>query len=126
MVGFGMQSPFHGFWQLSTLGLMVVKAPFVAVDADDTAKTILSLNLLGSPTSPTTLLQEFEDKTHFKTYKQERDPSFSANCNVLNALLHVKNPSDYVPQIEKALTFLCDTFRKSKNSVRDKWVSDEF
>ena len=98
-------------------------APHVGADADDTAKTILALNLLGCSTSPRTLLQEFEDKTHFKTYQQERDPSFSANCNVLNALLHVENPSDYTPQIAKTLEFLCDTFRSSDKTVRDKWVS---
>ncbi|KAI9654815.1 MAG: geranylgeranyl pyrophosphate synthetase [Bathelium mastoideum] len=97
-------------------------APYVGADADDTAKTILTLNLLGSPISPNTLLQEFETKTHFKTYQQERDPSFSANCNVLNALLHVENPSDYIPQIEKTINFLCKTFQDSDNNVRDKWL----
>ncbi|KAL9070875.1 MAG: hypothetical protein Q9157_005668 [Trypethelium eluteriae] len=97
-------------------------APYVGADADDTAKTILSLNLMGCPTSPRTLLEEFEDKTHFKTYQQERDPSFSANCNVLNALLHVETPSDYTPQIEKTLEFLCTTFQNSNRTVRDKWL----
>ncbi|KAL9086095.1 MAG: hypothetical protein Q9165_007307 [Trypethelium subeluteriae] len=101
-------------------------APYVGADADDTAKTILSLNLMGCPTSPRTLLEEFEDKTHFKTYQQERDPSFSANCNVLSALLHVETPSDYTIQIEKTLEFLCTTFQDSDRTVRDKWNISPF
>jgi hypothetical protein len=100
----------------------MLQAPCVGADADDTAKTILTLNLLNIPTSPDTLIQEYESESHFKTYQQERDPSFSANCNVLNAFLHCPDPSQYAPQIGKALHFLCTTFRQDGNTVRDKWV----
>ncbi|KAI9688292.1 MAG: geranylgeranyl pyrophosphate synthetase [Bogoriella megaspora] len=101
-------------------------APNVGADADDTAKAILTLNLLSHPTSPKSLLQEFEEATHFKTYQQERDPSFSANCNVLNSLLHVETPSDYTSQIEKTIKFLCATFQDSNKTVRDKWNLSPF
>lgn len=96
--------------------------PHVCADADDTAKTILVLNLLHQQVSPDAMLKAFETEHHFKTYPHERDPSFSANCNVLLALLHTNNPSQYAPQIEKATRFLHSHFRESELKVRDKWV----
>ncbi|KAJ6109480.1 Phyllocladan-16-alpha-ol synthase [Penicillium sp. IBT 16267x] len=95
--------------------------PHVCADADDTAKTILVLNLLRQQVSPDAMLKAFETEHHFKTYPHERDPSFSANCNVLLALLHTNNPSLYAPQIEKATRFLHTHFRESELKVRDKW-----
>ncbi|KAJ5627860.1 Phyllocladan-16-alpha-ol synthase [Penicillium lividum] len=96
-------------------------APLVCADADDTAKTILVLNLLQQQVSPDAMLKAFETDHHFKTYPHERDASFSANCNVLLALLHTHNPSRYEPQIEKATRFLHTHFRESELNVRDKW-----
>ncbi|KAJ5904103.1 Phyllocladan-16-alpha-ol synthase [Penicillium tannophilum] len=95
--------------------------PHVCADADDTAKTILVLNLLHQQVLPDAMLKAFETEHHFKTYPHERDPSFSANCNVLLALLHTNNPSQYAPQIEKATRFLHSHFRESELKVRDKW-----
>ncbi|KAJ5753014.1 Phyllocladan-16-alpha-ol synthase [Penicillium odoratum] len=95
--------------------------PLVCADADDTAKTILVLNLLQQQVSPDAMLKAFEADYHFKTYPHERDASFSANCNVLLALLHTHNPSQYEPQIEKATRFLHTHFRESELNVRDKW-----
>lgn len=92
-------------------------------DADDTAKSILVLNLAGQATSPDNILKHFKTATHFKTYAQERDPSFSANCNVLAALLHSPNPSNYSQQVVKCASFLCDHYLRSDSDVRDKWVS---
>ena len=51
----------------------------------------------------------------------ERNPSFSANCNILMALLHVQNLENYASQISKAAMFLCDVW--SEEEVKDKWVS---
>ncbi len=90
-------------------------------DADDTAKTILSLNLLGIPTSPKRMIEEFEAPDHFRTYRYEQNGSFSANCNVLDALLHSNNPSDYISQIIKISRFLCHRF--DSGNICDKWVS---
>ena len=92
-------------------------------DADDTAKSILVLNLANQDVGPDGLLEHFETETHFKTYAQERDPSFSANCNVLAALLHVSEPAVYDKQIEKCSLFLCNDYLQSGSDVRDKWVS---
>lgn len=96
--------------------------PSVCADADDTAKAILVLNLLQQQVSPDAMLKAFEADHHFKTYPHERDPSFSANCNVLLALLHAENPSQYESQIEKASRFLHKHFRESPDlEVQDKW-----
>ncbi|EED14438.1 polyprenyl-diphosphate synthase, putative [Talaromyces stipitatus ATCC 10500] len=95
--------------------------PFVGADADDTATTILVLGLLNQPVSVDGMLKEFEEENHFKTYSQERNPSFSANCNVLLALLYTPDPSLYCCQIEKAIRFLHKQFTDSELDVRDKW-----
>ena len=95
-------------------------APSLLPDADDTAKTILSLNLIGKSTSAAEMIAEFEADDHFKTYTSERNPSFSANCNVLCSLLYMSNPDVYVDQISKAATFIRDCCWEG--SWKDKWV----
>ena len=99
--------------------ILMHQAPGLLSDADDTAKTILSLNLLGRPISPDQMIAEFETKSHFQTYKAERNASFSANCNVLNALLHDPEPVKYLSQIHKTANFLCDSWWAG--SLKDKW-----
>jgi hypothetical protein len=90
-------------------------------DADDTAKSILSLTLLGRSTvKPESMIQSFDNGLHFRTYVAERNPSFSANCNVLISLLHLQDPGGYVTHIQKAAVFLCDAWFTS--TLMDKWV----
>lgn len=67
------------------------------------------------------MISMFENDTHFKTYTSERNSSFSANCNVLNALVHVPDPGLYLTQILKATTFLCKAWYDGP--LIDKWVS---
>ena len=95
--------------------------PTLMADADDTAKTIISLNTLGKRVRPDRLIEVFENGGHFRTYAGERNPSFSANCNILSALLHSAEPDQYLREIELALQFLCDLH--SSGDMRDKWVS---
>lgn len=80
------------------------------------------MNLLGKPASPQALIKSYEGKEYFVTYPGERTPSFSVNCNVLDALLHCPNPSDFTPQIEKATRYLCKRWYESNEPVMDKWV----
>lgn len=96
-------------------------APLVGSDADDTSKAILALSLLDRPVSPRQLLDAYETSSHFKTYSKERNPSFSTNCNVLLALLYTAQPSDYLSQIEKIATFLCNSCWVSDGPSKDKW-----
>ncbi|KAJ2985001.1 hypothetical protein NUW58_g5768 [Xylaria curta] len=96
-------------------------APFFEVDVDDTAKTISTLNKLGRPVSPKSLIETFEGENHFITYKGERDPSPTANCNALLALLHQPDVSVYSSQIEKIARFLIDFWWTSDGKTAEKW-----
>ena len=90
-------------------------------DADDTAKALLSLLLIRRKVSPASLVETFDNGACFKTYALERNPSFSANCNVLKALLHLEEVYNYTSQISRIVTFLCNSW--AEDSLRDKWVS---
>ena len=91
-------------------------------DADDSAKATLSLNLLGRTVGVDSLLERFRSKdNHFCTYADERDASFSANCNVLRAILEAPNVDSYVGDIESVANFLCESWWKG--AIRDKWAS---
>ncbi|KAI0972982.1 aphidicolan-16beta-ol synthase [Xylaria arbuscula] len=96
-------------------------APYFEADVDDTAKTISSLNMLGRPVSPNTLIEVFEAETHFRTYAGERDPSPTANCNALLALLHQPDVSLFSTQIHKVAKFLVDFWWKADGKIVDKW-----
>lgn len=89
-------------------------------DADDTAKAIVSLQLLGVPACPKRMIEEFEAPEHFRTYRLEQNWSFSANCNVLDALLDCDEPAAYHSQIVKVSRFLCGMFNSGQ--IKDKWV----
>lgn len=93
-------------------------------DGDDTAKTILSLELLERDAQCDHMIKLFETKERFKTYELESSESFSVNCNILIAILSSQTPSSHLPQVRKALDFLCS--RWSKGSWSDKWVSVSF
>jgi hypothetical protein len=91
-------------------------------DADDTAKTLTALHLLGSPVSFDPLIEKFEKESHFQCFPMERAPSFSANCNVLLAFLHAPEPARYLPQILKCVRYICYEWWNTNESIKDKWV----
>ncbi|KAL8723334.1 MAG: hypothetical protein Q9181_007307 [Wetmoreana brouardii] len=62
-------------------------APEVVPDADDTSKAITILQFLGKPAPVEPMIKESETFDHFQTYRFEKDPSFTVNCNVLACLL---------------------------------------
>ncbi|CAI6087703.1 unnamed protein product [Clonostachys chloroleuca] len=90
-------------------------------DADDTAKGITTLRILGTKTGIESLLKTFERETHFKTYPGERNPSFSAHCNILICLLKQDDPTHFITQISKAVNFLVSHMLQGK--FHEKWVS---
>lgn len=104
------------------VSLTPIVAPFFEADVDDTAKTISSLNMLGRPVSPNSLIEVFEAETHFRTYAGERDPSPTANCNALLALLHQPDVSLFSSQIHKVAKFLVDFWWRTDGKIMDKWV----
>ncbi|KAJ5101069.1 hypothetical protein N7456_007121 [Penicillium angulare] len=108
--------------QLEENGGVTGFAPSMPADADDTAKTISALSMLGRRTNCSGMLEAFETPNHFKTYNLETNESFSANCNVLIALLGSEGPCQYLPQITKALKFLCGAW--SAGQWSDKWNTE--
>jgi hypothetical protein len=67
------------------------------------------------------LIQMFETSDYFRTYPGERNPSFSANCNVLICLWQLDDTVLYVSQIAKAIKFV--TTQSFRGEVNEKWVS---
>lgn len=101
---------------------MLVIAP-VYSDADESAKIVITLNLLGRKTFPDCLIKEYEVDEYFGTVASERDCSFITNCNVLHALLRSPgNPNTYARQIEKAAKSLCGSWWESDGFIHDKSV----
>ncbi|GAB1309809.1 Ent-kaurene synthase [Madurella fahalii] len=98
-------------------------APRVGEDVDDTAKGVMCLAILLQKQGKLadTMVEHFETESHFKTYASERDPSFSANCNVLLALLHQRDAPRYTTQIVKAARFLSNYWWHTHGHIRDKW-----
>ncbi|KAL8941934.1 MAG: hypothetical protein Q9216_001962 [Gyalolechia sp. 2 TL-2023] len=105
--------------QLSINQGLVGFAPEILEDADDTARAIWSLHLLGRQQSSNPMITTFENTKHFKTYSMESNPSFSANCNILIALAHSSDPKKHTAAILKAAQFLCDAWYDGE--ARDKW-----
>ncbi|KAI0814216.1 hypothetical protein GGR55DRAFT_701902 [Xylaria sp. FL0064] len=87
----------------------------VLADADDTAKTILSLQSLGLQPDPSAMIKQFQAAGHFETYKRERNASLSTNCNILDALLHTPNTAEYASQISGLASFICDVYFAGRN-----------
>ncbi|KAL8924393.1 MAG: hypothetical protein Q9172_002695 [Xanthocarpia lactea] len=97
-------------------------APGLMADADDTAKVQLALSLLGRGSRfSAEMVSRFACKTHFQTYPSERNPSVSANCNILMALLHCSHPDSFETLIVNAINFVCESW--DRNACKDKWVS---
>ncbi|PLB51302.1 Ent-kaurene synthase [Aspergillus steynii IBT 23096] len=94
-------------------------APGFLADADDTARTFLASTYLGSQLSPSALVKHFEAPDHFQTYRLERNPSFSANANILLALLRTSDPGVYTTQIKKAVRFILAGWNNGQ--LLDKW-----
>ncbi|KAI1320899.1 Ent-kaurene synthase [Xylariaceae sp. FL0255] len=88
-------------------------------DSDDTAKALLAMHYLGSDHSVEPLIQFFEAEDHFRTYQGERNPSFSANCNVLGALLTLGDPNRHAQQVMKVIKFIYSKF--VSDTILEKW-----
>ncbi|KAI9708936.1 MAG: hypothetical protein M1820_003630 [Bogoriella megaspora] len=115
-------------------GSLIGFAPGILEDADDTARGLLMLmrfRRLGYAVTVDVapLVRKFETAECFKTYEMERNPSFSANCNVALALLELEHQSidQYASQIEKALAFLLGVVETGERDITDKWnISSEY
>lgn len=102
----------------------VSQAPDLLPDVDDTSLAIATLRVLGRTTCIKKMVKEFKTRDHFKTYAFEKNPSFSANCNVLTCLLSEKRElEDNVALIEKCVHFLCESWWNTDQKINDKWVN---
>ena len=101
-------------------------APYVEPDADNTAQAISTLRLLGRSVSPQGLINQYETRESFKTYTQERNPSFRTNCHVLQSLLDLlPGNNQHIPQIEKCVKFICSLWWTTNGLIKDQSVSRE-
>ncbi|RYP09462.1 hypothetical protein DL764_001287 [Monosporascus ibericus] len=82
-----------------------------------------ALHYLGRSGSVESLIHTYEASEHFITYPQERNHSFSANCNVLILLLVREDRAQQLPQIVKAARFV--TNQVFKSHVKEKWHLNE-
>ncbi|ROV87853.1 hypothetical protein VSDG_09528 [Cytospora chrysosperma] len=90
-------------------------------DADDTAKALTVLNLLGAPTSADPMIRKYSTGSHFRTYDGERDTSFTTNCNVLVALCQSTDVREHAREVAMVMRFLCRTWWQDRCAIRDKW-----
>ena len=130
LLGAGFTKDQLGHWQLCVLANQLEDALSyggelagftcsVMPDADNTARALLSLQLLGPRNaSPARLIETFQMQNAFRTYADERSPSFSANCNVLLALLHCDSPKQYTRTIQGIAEYLCNAWRT--DAVQDQ------
>ncbi|PVH92483.1 hypothetical protein DM02DRAFT_575678 [Periconia macrospinosa] len=97
-------------------------APGIEPDLDDSAKASIVLSLAGKSGFSSRIVEEFDAARCLKTYRGERDPSVSANCNALLSLL--LDSDDYTGKagtIEKLVEFILAEWVTSNGRVKDKW-----
>ncbi|KAI1459354.1 terpene synthase family protein [Annulohypoxylon moriforme] len=81
-------------------------AHHLSPDVDDTARALISMGLMISDSRELNIepmINRFATKTHYRTYPFERNPSFTANCNVLLALLRHGSMPRHIPEVIKNL-----------------------
>jgi hypothetical protein len=94
-------------------------APGILEDADDTARVLLTLQCLGEEVNFTPMIARFRSESYFRTYELEQNPSFSANCNILLALVQSNSVQDHLSEIETITRFLLSLW--NAGNVSDKW-----
>lgn len=120
LVGFGELSP--GLTLLRQTAKCSI-APGIEPDLDDSAKTSIILSLLGRSGFASQIVEHFDSLHCLKTYKSERNPSVSANCNaLLSVLLDSDSARPQYAAIQKMIQFICEKWRNASGSLDDKWV----
>ena len=92
------------------------------MDADNTAKSILTLKLLSKDEKPGAIISFSKtDGGYFRTSLEDHKASFTENCIILQALLGAPNAQDHESEIVKIALCLCKIWKNGV--VKDKWVS---
>ncbi|HSP77695.1 MAG TPA: prenyltransferase/squalene oxidase repeat-containing protein [Myxococcaceae bacterium] len=110
----------EALWRhVQAFGGASISDAFPVIDSDDTAMAYIVLKEAGYPVQPS-LLEQFEEKSWFRCFQMERNPSISANIHILEA---VRRTPDYPRRqevLDKLLGFLRRTVR-ADGSWLDKW-----
>ncbi|KAL8979319.1 MAG: hypothetical protein Q9177_006175 [Variospora cf. flavescens] len=111
-------------------GGLVGFAPGIEPDLDDSAKSSIIFSLLGRRGFSSQIVENFDSAQCLKTYKGERNPSLTANCNaLLSVLLDLDDSrpyqSRYLP-IQKITRFICDSWWNTSGPLNDKWNLSPF
>ncbi|PSN61437.1 hypothetical protein BS50DRAFT_578453 [Corynespora cassiicola Philippines] len=97
-------------------------APGIEPDLDDSSKASTILSLIQNAGFSEAIVAEFDGPRCLRTYRGERDPSVSANCNALMSLLMDNQDfADKSSAIEKAVVFVHDAWTDAEGELLDKW-----
>ncbi|KAL9018650.1 MAG: hypothetical protein Q9185_004061 [Variospora sp. 1 TL-2023] len=111
-------------------GGLVGFAPGIEPDLDDSAKSSIIFSLLGRRGFSSQIIDNFDSPQCLKTYKGERNPSLTANCNaLLSVLLDSDDSRPYQPRylpIQKITRFICDSWWNTSGPLNDKWNLSPF
>ncbi|KAL8794967.1 MAG: hypothetical protein Q9195_002549 [Heterodermia aff. obscurata] len=100
------------------------ETPGIEPDLDDSSKASIVLSFCGYPGLTSRIVDYFDSEHCLKTYRSERNPSVSANCNALFALvLDQTSSSSRIKTIEKVVTFVCERWTSANGCLEDKGVS---
>jgi hypothetical protein len=100
--------------------LLTITAHGLLPDAEDTAKSVHTLQLLGRNPDVRPIFDNFQNPTEFVTYAGERTPSITTNCNVLKALLTATAWLKCKESIRITVDFICRSWFSGR--FTDKWV----
>jgi hypothetical protein len=98
-------------------------APGIEPDLDDSAKASIITSFSGKAGSSEAIAKEFDSPHSLKTYRGERNPSVSTNCNALLSLL--VDETEYEGKsatIKKIVAFIFDSWTEGEGEIKDKWV----
>ncbi|KAF1998137.1 hypothetical protein P154DRAFT_578188 [Amniculicola lignicola CBS 123094] len=91
-------------------------------DLDDSAKYSIIMSLSGALGNSNVIAEAFNATGWLKTYNGERNPSVSANCNALIALLLDRNEfSEKAMTIKKIVKFVVEHWTATNGAISDKW-----
>ena len=73
------------------------------------------------------MIDYFDSRDCLKTYTAERNPSVSANCNALLAILldsdEIDESQSKIKTIEKVTAYICESWSNANGALEDKWAS---
>ena len=120
MVGLSASVSYYG---LEKQRKLIVSAPGIESDLDDSAKSSTIFSLLGRSGFTSRVVQLCDPPECLKTYRAERHPSVSANCNALvSMVLDAEGHESNLAAIAKVIIFICDSWWRVSGSLDNKWV----